>query len=56
MERFEYAAMMTMDQRPHLQALDRYIASVIFMVRQRHVLCILTTRVSSHPLTTMVAL
>lgn len=56
MERFEYAAMMTMDQRPHLQALDRYIASVIFMVRQRCVLCILITRVLSHPLTTMVAL
>lgn len=47
MERFENAALITMDQRPHLQALDGYLASAIEMVRQR---CILTTRASFHPL------
>jgi hypothetical protein len=36
MERFENAALITMDQRPHLQALDRYLASAIEMVRQRY--------------------
>jgi len=33
MERFENAALITMDQRPHLQALDRYLASAIEMFR-----------------------
>lgn len=36
MERFENAALMTVDQKPHLQALDRYLASLIYMVRQRN--------------------
>jgi len=49
MERFENAALMTMDQKSNLQALDKYLASVIQMVRQGNALTLITIR-SFHPL------